>query len=168
MSIDTPEIRYLLGISVFFGSVLVAWWFVSKNNKKTAASTSALALKGLVRKPAFPVPISAMNAITLKHMMTDARDCRIQWEVDFGRMTLTLHADFISPELLLLFLHTLPRSDDRFTKAGIIGAVCISERFDVRLELPTGTIFKLYSYQSPIGKQPEIELFEHEEKGVAR
>ena len=100
------------------------------------------------------------RTVTIKHTMTDARDCRIEWDVDFDNMTLTLRVDFISPALLLDFLHKLPRSDDRFNEAGIVGAVCISKRFDVRLELSTGAVFKLRSYQSPIGTQPEIELFQ--------
>lgn len=164
------ELRYLLGISAFVGSVLIVWWFASKSNKKAAAPTSVLALKGLIGKPASPVTLTMtmMNAVTMKHTMADARDCRIDWDVDFEKMEMIMHVGFISPALLLDFLSSRHHHDDRFKKADIVGPVEICKSFNVCIELPTGTRFKLRSYQSPIGKQPEIELFELEEKGAAR
>lgn len=106
--------------------------------------------------------------LTMKHTMTEARDCRIEWDADFDKMTLNLRVDFISPALLLDFLRILPLKDDRFAKAGIVGAVSISKHFNVFLELSTGAVFKLLSYQSLIAKHPEIELYELEEKGAAK
>ena len=103
--------------------------------------------------------------MTLKHTMTEARDCVLQWNADFAKMTLTLRADFISPLLLLYFLWSLNEADERFEKTKIIGAIAITSRFTVRLELPSGTAFRLRAYQpfsiSETRKEPlELELFE--------
>jgi hypothetical protein len=103
--------------------------------------------------------------IRLKHTMTDANDCELLWDVDFAKMILTMRANFISPYLLLSFLNGLHHCDDRFGKTKIISAVQITNRFDVRLELPSGAIFKLHAYQpfsiSETWQEPkEIEFFE--------
>ncbi|HEX5364712.1 MAG TPA: hypothetical protein VFW59_10630 [Gallionella sp.] len=80
-------------------------------------------------------------------------------------MTLALQAGFISPALLLEFMWQLPHRDDRFVRTGIVGAVQITKRFKVRLELPSGTMFKLSAYQpatAPGARQepPQLEFFE--------
>lgn len=100
------------------------------------------------------------RTITMKHMMTDARDCTIGCDVDFDKMKLTMRAAFISPKLLLSFLSILSDEDELFAKAGILGAVAICKQFDVRLELPSGTKFKLKSYLPPLSDSPQLELFE--------
>ena len=105
------------------------------------------------------------RTITVKHMMTDARDCKIEWDADFDKMTLSIRAGFISPDLLIHFLHILPEKDERFASAsGIPAAVAICKRFDVSLELPSGAKFKMKSYVPPLARSPEIELFEIEKK----
>lgn len=105
------------------------------------------------------------QTITMKHLMADARDCKIEWNADFDKMTLSMRAGFISPELLLNFLHILPGKEERFaTAADIPAAVAICKRFDVSLELPSGAKFKMKSYVPPLATSPEIELFEIEKK----
>lgn len=84
---------------------------------------------------------------TVKHTMTDARDCDFKWNTDFAKMTLVIRANFISPALLLHFLWSLPQDDERFEITGIVGAINITNRFNVRLELPGGTAFKIRAYQ---------------------
>lgn len=74
-----------------------------------------------------------MNKIILKHSMTDARDCTLDWEADFGKMEMTLYVTFISPGLLLNFLGSLPSRDDRFARIGIANALQISNRFNIKL-----------------------------------
>jgi len=99
--------------------------------------------------------------IILKHSMTDAKDCRLEWDADFGKMIFTMRVDFISPYLLLHFFHFMHQHDDRFAKTGIIGALAITERFDVRLVLPSGTEYKLRAYETGLStKSIELELFE--------
>jgi len=105
-----------------------------------------------------------MPSIVMKHTATDARNCEIEWNADFGKMKLTLQAGFISPRLLHDFLWQLPHKDDRFVRTSIIGAVQITSRFDTRLELPSGTTFKIHAYQpAPAGdapQEPQLEFFE--------
>lgn len=104
----------------------------------------------------------------MKHMMTDARDCLIKWDANFGKMIITLYVDFLSPALLVGFLESLHERDDRFAKTEIVGAFHICKRFDVRLELPS-TAFEVRAYRpcsmSQTRKEPiELELFEIKEK----
>lgn len=106
-----------------------------------------------------------MPSIVIKSSATDGHDCEIQWEIDFARMTLSLQAGFISPTLLLEFMWQLPHKDDRLVRTGIVGAVQITKRFNVRLELPSGTTFKLLAYQpAPVSasrQEPlQLECFE--------
>ncbi|HZW24896.1 MAG TPA: hypothetical protein VFF26_05375 [Gallionella sp.] len=105
-----------------------------------------------------------MPSIVMKHTATDAHNCEIEWNADFGKMKLTLQAGFVSPRLLHDFLWQLPHKDDRFVRTGIIGAVQITKRFDTRLELPSGTMFKVHAYQpAPVGgvpQEPQLEFFE--------
>lgn len=99
--------------------------------------------------------------IILKHSFTDAKDCPLEWEADFGKMIFTMRVDFISPYLLLIFLHSLHKYDDRFARTNIIGALAITKRFDVRLVLPSGTKYKLRAYETGLdSKSIELELFE--------
>jgi len=105
-----------------------------------------------------------MPSIVMKHTATDAHNCEIEWNADFAKMKLTLQAGFISPRLLHDFLWQLPHQDDRFVRTGIVGAVQITKRFDVRLELPSGTMFKIHAYQ-PVAvggapQEPQLEFFE--------
>lgn len=106
-----------------------------------------------------------MPRVVIKCSSPDAHDCEIEWEIDFARMTLTLRAGFVSAGLLLDFLWQLPHRDDRLVRTGIVGAVQITKRFNTRLELPSGTTFKLVAFQ-PIpdsGSRLEplqLELFE--------
>jgi hypothetical protein len=74
-----------------------------------------------------------LRAILLKHSMTDARDCRLEWSADFGKMAIFLYVPFISPALLLDFLFSLHRLDERFEKVGIKSAIAISNRFNINL-----------------------------------
>jgi hypothetical protein len=106
-----------------------------------------------------------MPSVVMKHTATDAHNCEIEWNADFATMKLTLQAGFISPMLLQDFLWQLPHKDDRFVRTGIIGAVQITQRFDVRLELTSGTTFKILAYQpaSVAGARqegPQFEFFE--------
>lgn len=79
--------------------------------------------------------------------MTDAHDCELRCDADFGKMVLSLHVNLISPSLLLDFLWMLPHKDERFTKAGIIDPLQITRRFHTRLVLPSGSIFRVCTYQ---------------------
>lgn len=102
-----------------------------------------------------------MPSIVIKSSSTDVRDCEIQWEIDFAKMTLKLQAGFISPTLLLDFMWQLPHKDDRLVRTGIVGAVQITKRFDVRLTLPSGTTFKLFACQPaqlPDSRQEPLQL----------
>lgn len=106
-----------------------------------------------------------MPSVVIKSSTTDGHDCEIQWEIDFAKMTLKLQAGFISPALLLDFLWQLPHKDDRLVRTGIVGAVQITKRFDVRLELPGGTTFKLFACQVAAAtgtrqEPPQLEFFE--------
>lgn len=103
--------------------------------------------------------------IYMKHHCTDAKDCGISCNADFGKMTMTLCVDFISPYLLLCFLETLHNQMESFAKTEIIGAIKITKRFDVRLELPSGTAFRLRAYHpfTRVETHPEpieLEFFE--------
>jgi hypothetical protein len=104
-------------------------------------------------------------SILWKHSSTDAKDCDIRCNADFGEMTMTLYVDFISPYLLLSFLERLHDQMESFAKTEIIGAINITKRFDVRLELPGGTAFRLRAYHpftmvKTQPKQIEFEFFE--------
>lgn len=106
-----------------------------------------------------------MSSVIMKHTATDAHNCEIEWDADFARMKLTLQAGFISPMLLHDFLWQLPHKDDRFVRTGIIGAVQITGRFDTRLELPSGTVFRIRAYQPATvagarQEPPQLEFFE--------
>lgn len=85
-------------------------------------------------RPSTPRPAD-LRTILLKHSMTEARDCELSWKADFGTMELSLYANFVSPVLLLDFLAMLPRRDERFQHAGIVDAIQISARFDIKLIL---------------------------------
>lgn len=105
-----------------------------------------------------------MPSIVMKHTATDAHNCEIEWNADFAKMKLTLQAGFISPRLLHDFLWQLPHKDDRFVRTGIVGAVQITKRFNTRIELPSGTMFKIHAYQ-PVAvggapQEPQLEFFE--------
>lgn len=94
----------------------------------------------------------------------EINDYHINYDVDFEKGTLNLHADFISPGRLSDFLQSIHRHDDRFNKAGILGTVNICERLDVRLGLQTGTKLKVCAYQTYIRRFPDLELFEIDAK----
>ncbi len=103
--------------------------------------------------------------ITMKHNFTDAKDLNIYWDADFGTMTFILRVEFINTSLLLNFFAGLEHRDERFKKTKIIGAMAITNCFDVRLELPSGVAFKVRAYRpfsrSETHKEPpELELFE--------
>jgi hypothetical protein len=74
-----------------------------------------------------------MNKIILKHSMTDARDCTLDWEADFEKMEMVLYVTLISPGLILDFLSSLPSRDQRFARIGIANALQISNRFNIKL-----------------------------------
>lgn len=110
-----------------------------------------------------------MPTIVMKHAAADAHNCEIEWDADFARMSLTLKAGFVSPMLLHDFLWQLPHRDDRFVRTGIIGAVQITTRFDTRIELPSGTAFKIRAYQPAAvagarQEPPQLEFFEVEKE----
>lgn len=73
-----------------------------------------------------------LQTVTLKHMSSDAHDCKLQWEADFAKMEIVLFAPLISTVLLLDFLIMLTKTDPRFIKAGITTAVQASSRFNIR------------------------------------
>lgn len=106
-----------------------------------------------------------MPSIVMKQTATGAHNCEFEWNADFAKMKLTIQAGFISPMLLHDFLWQLPHRDDRFVRTGIIGAVQITDRFDTRLELPSGAVFRIRAYHPtpvPNARQepPQLELFE--------
>ncbi len=73
------------------------------------------------------------SRVLLKHMMADGRDCWLSWKADFSHMEILLHVDFLSPALLVHFLESLPRKDERFAKAGIQDLVEMSKRFYIKV-----------------------------------
>ncbi len=106
-----------------------------------------------------------MPTTVIKHNVPGPRDCEFAWEADFAKMKLSIQAGFVSPTLLQGFFWKLPHKDDRFARTGIVGAAVITKRFDTRLELPSGTRFKIVAHQptTPDGTpqgQPILELFE--------
>lgn len=72
------------------------------------------------------------RTIILKHSFTEARDCRLSWRVDFGKMQIALLADFISPALILDFISSL-RDDERFQKTGLTHPLKIGSAFRITL-----------------------------------
>lgn len=74
-----------------------------------------------------------MSKAIVKHSMSEARDCTIEWKADFARMEILLYVSFISPVLLLDFLSGMARRDERFQKVGIVDALQISSRFNIKL-----------------------------------
>lgn len=77
-------------------------------------------------------PTDLSKAI-VKHSMSEARDCTIEWKADFARMEILLYVSFISPVLLLDFLNGMARRDERFKKVGIVDVLQISSRFNIKL-----------------------------------
>lgn len=69
----------------------------------------------------------------LKQMIPDARDCMLEWRVDFAQMTITVHANIISPQLLRIFLASLPSKDERFQRAETTTVTHICRQFKVKL-----------------------------------
>ncbi len=105
------------------------------------------------------------NKILLKHMLADARNCKLAWKADFTRMEIDLQVDVISPLLLVDFIEYLPRCDERFLQTGLTDAVEITRRFNVTLNVHAKdgkASYRLHAYRSPMpGRDPrqvEIEL----------
>lgn len=100
----------------------------------------------------------------MPHSLTDAHDLRIVWYADFAKMTLTMKCDFISPRLIIDFLEYLHEHDETFVKIGIIGAIEITKRFKVRLDLPRSNIlfdvhaYRLFSLKENAVPDQELEL----------
>ena len=108
-----------------------------------------------------------MSGIYMKHSFTDARDCLIEWEADFAKMTLDLKVAFISPCLLLDFFKNLRRFDERFEKTGIIEPMQIDSRFKISLTVAE-QVYRVNLYMAYVGgsdedgkekRSLEIELF---------
>lgn len=76
-----------------------------------------------------------MGGIYVKHSFTDAKDCEFDWEINFAKMTLDIRADFISPALLLSLLESLHSFEANLQRVFITGALAITRRFKVRLEV---------------------------------
>jgi len=74
-----------------------------------------------------------LNKVIIKHSMSEARDCSIEWKADFARMEILIYVSFISPALLLDFLMGMKRRDERFQKTGIVDALQISSLFNIKL-----------------------------------
>lgn len=97
-----------------------------------------------------------------KHSSSEARDCQIEWLVDFGTMMIKLKADFISPALILDCLQHISRVDERFDLAGIKTPINIGSRFNIQLQVGKEMHFKVNVYQLRTGSdrldRSEIEL----------
>lgn len=93
----------------------------------------------------------------MKHMLTDARDCTINWEIDYGKIELLIKVEFLSPALILDFLATLHHREEALQKIGIAGAMQVTRRFVTALEC-AGTKYRLRVYESTEGAT-QIELF---------
>lgn len=101
-----------------------------------------------------------MRSIYLKHMGTDARDCQCEWEIDFGKMTLLLKVDFLSPSLLLGFINGMHRYEENLSTVGITGAIAITSRFKTKIDV-NGVTYQIRAYKpglSQYGGQVELEL----------
>jgi hypothetical protein len=107
-----------------------------------------------------------MSGIYLKQMLADARNYKIDFEMDFRKMTLRLNVDSISPSLLIDFLESMHRRDekDRLAKCGITGALAITSRFKTTIDI-AGVEYQFRVYELNNGGKPklECELF-HAEK----
>lgn len=62
----------------------------------------------------------------------------IEWKADFATMEILLNVPFNSPALLLDFIVTLKNTDERFQKAGIVDALQISRRFNIKVGVANG------------------------------
>jgi hypothetical protein len=107
-----------------------------------------------------------MNKMIMKHMFTRAKDCEIDYELDFAKKTLELRSDFISPALLVSFLSGMHRRDDRLIEIGVEGAIEITSRLATTLCVD-GVKYRLRAYEaSAVINKPtiEIELFPIKER----
>ena len=101
-----------------------------------------------------------MRNIYLKHMGTDARDCKCDWEIDFGQMTLHFRVDFLSPYLLLGLISGLHRHEEHFSTVGITGAIAITSRFKTTVDV-NGVTYLIRAYKPGLPQfegQVEMEL----------
>jgi hypothetical protein len=107
-----------------------------------------------------------MNKIIMKHMFTRAKDCEIDYELDFAKKTLDMQSDFISSALIVNFLSRMHRDDDRLVEMGIEGAIQFTDRFATTLCVE-GVKYRLRAYEaSAVINKPtiEIELFPVKER----
>lgn len=89
----------------------------------------------------------------------------LEWKADFGSMEIFLYVSSISPALLLDFLATVHRWDERFDKTGITTAIQISNRFNIQLCVTHGEdevwyklrVYKLESHSEKFDRL-EVEL----------
>jgi hypothetical protein len=108
-----------------------------------------------------------MRKVLMKHSFTDAKDICIDWLADFGKMTIDIKIDrqpIISPSLILTFLESLPRYDERFVKTKITDPIQITNEFAVTMSLITGTCFRVRVYRPgwPENAPLQLEFFELE------
>lgn len=113
-----------------------------------------------------------LKTVLMKQMLSDRRDCRITWGVDFASMDLLVHVDFISPALLIQFLARLSHDDERFHKTGIIDVVQICHRFTVKVYVSHGekeVCYRLKAYRPDMPGYSradiEIELTAYRDEG---
>lgn len=105
-----------------------------------------------------------MKGVLMKHSFCDARDCLIEYELDFSNMLLSLHADFISPVLMMEFLERLHVFDERLERVKIIGAQAIGKRFNVTLDAG-GARWQVRVYDAGVGEQSKMALDFHPMNG---
>ncbi len=101
-----------------------------------------------------------MNKIILKHSFTDARDCCLEYEIDFGTMTFVMKTDFVSPALLIDLLKVSHRYDERLEKTGINTIWKLFERFQVSIDID-GVLYQMSIYKPGMPRfdgQIECEL----------
>ena len=102
-----------------------------------------------------------LKVTTMKSMMSDGRDCRVRWRIDFGKMEIHIHVDFIAPMALISFLNMLWNSDERLEKVGIKGVLQTCRRFTIKLWVTheaQEVCYRLSVCKSELGSQMDIEL----------
>lgn len=97
-----------------------------------------------------------------KHSFSDAHDCSIEWYVDFGKMSILLYSDFISPALLIDCLMHISHADERFERTGITSILQISNRFDIRLSVGSKATYKISVYKLSSGINEKLDRLEVE------
>lgn len=101
-----------------------------------------------------------MRNIYLKHMGTDARDCKCDWEIDFGKMSLHFKVDFLSPSLILGFIAGLHQHEEQLSTVGITGTIAITSRFKTTVDVD-GVTYQIRAYKPGLPQfegQVEMEL----------